>query len=76
MLLKQRDKKVFQLLRQRGPLCASQLSVELVVPLKEINLSLDELEKKHLVERRSDRDTKRHYTQEEEPWGLATPFHR
>jgi predicted ArsR family transcriptional regulator len=74
MVLTSTQQDIFQLLKQNGPMCASQLSVELLVPLREVNNSLIELKKNRIVERRSDHDNIRKYSSEEQPWGLAISF--
>jgi DNA-binding transcriptional ArsR family regulator len=45
---------IFELLKRKGPLCASQISVELLVPLREVVGGLTALKEDGLVEPRAD----------------------
>ena len=66
------EKEIFQLLKLKGPLCVSQLSVELLEGPKEITQTLRKMEEKRVVEKRPDRDKGRKYSPPEIPWGLVT----
>ena len=44
---------IFELLKRKGPLCASQISVDLVLPLREVVSGLTALIEEGLVERRA-----------------------
>jgi DNA-binding transcriptional ArsR family regulator len=46
--------QIFELLKRKGPLCASQISVELLVPLRDVVRGLTVLKEEGLVEPRSD----------------------
>ena len=63
--------RVFEILKRRGPMCESQLSAELVVGLKSIATSLEQLEREGIVERRPDHDQA---IDTETAWGLRKPF--
>lgn len=43
---------IFELLKRQGPLCASQISIDLVIPLREVVGGLIALTEEGLVERR------------------------
>jgi hypothetical protein len=64
---------VFELLKRRGPLCASQISVELLASVKSIESILSELRDAGVVEQRPDRNES--MVQEEVPWAITrNPF--
>lgn len=60
--------EVFELLKRRGPLSPSQISVELGLLEEEVRSALKELSEERIVEERPDRDP--HL---ETPWGLRRP---
>lgn len=62
---------IFELLKRKGPLCASQISVELLLPLRRVIKGLIELQKEGLVELRPDRDDTKNGDEELTPWGLS-----
>lgn len=62
---------IFELLKRKGPLCASQISVELLLPLRGVIKGLIELQKEGLVELRPDRDDTKNGDEELTPWGLS-----
>ena len=64
-------KEVFELLRRRGPLSSSQISVELCINLTQVMEVLCELRDEGLVEIRPDRDVSREYSEMETPWGVS-----
>lgn len=70
--MEQTVREVFALLRQKGPLCASQISVELLLPIREITEALQILRQRGRVAPRIDR---RHKDVDElcAIWGL--PLH-
>ena len=59
--------RVFELLKRRGPLCQSQLSARLFTGARDIQTTLEQLEKIGVVEPRPDPKLRR----VEMPWGLA-----
>ena len=65
--------EIFNLLKRRGPLCASQVAVEVGRSLKNVTLALEELRQEGLVEPRPDRDRSMPYDESETPWGLSRP---
>lgn len=67
------EEAVFELLKRRGPLCSSQIAVELGVPLREIDKALKDLQARGVIEPRPDRDKTVHYDKTEIPWGLVRP---
>jgi len=63
---------VFNLLKRRGPLCASQIAVELGQSLRSVGEALHSLKTEQLIEPRPDSNLS--FQQEDEtPWGLARP---
>ena len=63
---------VFNLLKRRGPLCASQIAVELGQSLRSVAEALHSLKDARIIEPRPDSNIL--FQQEEEtPWGLARP---
>lgn len=64
---------VFSLLKSRGPLCASQISVEMGLPLKGVRTALKDLQAEGLVAPRPDRDKSVTYSEIEMPWGVSRP---
>lgn len=68
------ETEIFELLKRRGPLCASQIVVRLSLPPKMIDAALKKLEADGIIERRPDRDRSIPYDKESEmPWGLVRP---
>jgi DNA-binding transcriptional ArsR family regulator len=67
------EAEIFELLKRRGPLCASQIVVRLSLPPKEIDKALKKLEADGIIERRPDRDRSIPYDESETPWGLVRP---
>jgi len=65
---------VFSLLKKVGPLCPSQISVELGLGLKEVNSALKALQERGLVELRPDRDMTKEG--DEAAWGLSVSFRK
>lgn len=65
--------EVFNLLKRRGPLCASQLSVEIGVSLKKLEPIFELLHSEGSIEPRPDHDRSLLYEKSEEPWGLPRP---
>lgn len=65
---------VFELLKRRGALCTSQLSVELLQSPRIIRNALEELAELDLVEHRPDRDDNLNQIEDEIPWGIRRPF--
>lgn len=63
------EKEVVGLLLDQGPLCPSQISVELVISLKMVNQLLGSLESRGIVKRRPDRDKKLSVDPTQIPWG-------
>jgi hypothetical protein len=63
--------RVFETLKRQGPLCESQLSVELLEGPGPILLALRELSGTGLVEKRPDENPR--YQSAEVPWGLKRP---
>jgi Mn-dependent DtxR family transcriptional regulator len=63
--------RVFELLKRRGPLCQSQLSVHLLASTRDIEKALQQLTQMGIVEHRPDRNPV--LREIEEPWGLRTP---
>ncbi len=64
--------EIFLLLRDNGPLCASQISVERLIPLRNVMEALILLKERHIVEQRPDRDETLNADESLAPWGLAT----
>ncbi len=65
--------KVFDLLKRRGPLCASQIAVELGRSLKGVTADLNEMRAEGSVEPRPDRGRSMPQDEFETPWGLVRP---
>jgi Mn-dependent DtxR family transcriptional regulator len=65
--------EIFNILKRRGPLCASQVAVEVGRSLKNVTTALEELRNEGLVEPRPDRDGSVPYDKYETPWGLSRP---
>lgn len=65
------EKKIFDLLRRKGPLCPCQISVELLTPAGFVMISLRKLRDFNLIDVRPDRDKYRDYGESETPWGLS-----
>jgi len=65
--------EIFNLLKRRGPLCASQIAVEMGRSLRGVTTALEEMRAEGLVEPRPDRDRTMPYDQYETPWGLVRP---
>ena len=64
--------EIFELLKRRGPLCASQISVEILISLKRTISALVHLEGQQVVERRPDRDIDRRFSDPAlAPWALV-----
>jgi predicted ArsR family transcriptional regulator len=64
---------IFNLLKRRGPLCASQIAVDLGRSLRKIREFLEEMKAEGVVELRPDRDRSMPYDENETPWGLKRP---
>lgn len=62
--------EVFNLLKQKGPLCPCQISVELFMPSTTVMDTLRKLRELGLVEVRPDRNEARDYGEFETAWGL------
>ena len=58
---------VFNELKKNGPMCPCQISVELLMTMKEVHATLDALKKEGHVDRRPDRNM---LPDEEEAWGI------
>lgn len=67
------EAEIFELLKRRGPMCASQIVVRLSLPPREIDEALKKLETDGIIERRPDRDRSIPYDESETPWGLVRP---
>jgi Mn-dependent DtxR family transcriptional regulator len=67
---------IFDLLKRRGPLCASQMAVELGVSLKHLDPALKNLQAEGSIELRPDRDRALPHDEAETPWGLPVPWSR
>jgi Mn-dependent DtxR family transcriptional regulator len=67
---------IFDLLKRKGPLCASQISVELFLPVRKVMGGLVELQREGLVELRPDRDETKNRDEELMPWGLSRSLKR
>jgi predicted transcriptional regulator len=67
---------IFDLLKRKGPLCASQISVELFLPVRKVMSGLVELEREGIVELRPDRDETKNIDEELTPWGLSRSLTR
>jgi hypothetical protein len=65
--------EVFNLLKKLGPLCASQIAVEVGVSLKNLEPVLHRLQTDGVIEPRPDRDRSLPYDESEKPWGLTRP---
>ena len=63
--------EIFDLLKRRGPLCVSQISVELLLPPKKVKDGLNNLKKRGLVALRPDRDAALNNDDDLKPWGLT-----
>lgn len=66
----QLDDEILEVLERSGPLCASQISAELLLPPKQVGVLLENLQARGKVSRRPDPD--RDYNDESEsemPWG-------
>ena len=68
--------EVFKLLRKKGPLSRTQISVDLLIPYKKVETALQTLRVRGVVEQRSDYDKSSQFEPSTSPWGLATSFHR
>lgn len=68
--------KIFELLKRKGPLCASQVSIELLLPLRKVMAGLRKLHDEGIVELRPDRDEVNNEDEELTPWGLTRSFTR
>jgi Mn-dependent DtxR family transcriptional regulator len=62
---------IFNLLKQNGPLCISQVVVELGLPPKKVYEALHSLKVSGLVELRPDRNQS--LNGDDTPWGLSRP---
>ena len=62
--------EIFGLLKRKGPLCASQISVELLVPLRAVTAALRLLRDQHVVEPRRGGALRKDFDEECAPWGL------
>jgi Mn-dependent DtxR family transcriptional regulator len=71
---KKKQSLIFVLLRSVGPLCPSQISVELGLSLKEVEVALKALQKRGIVDLRPDRDMTKQG--DEAAWGLAVSFRK
>lgn len=65
--------EIFNLLKRLGPLCASQIAVEIGLSLKKIKPILEQLRAEGVIEPRPDRDRSMPYDESEIPWGLSRP---
>lgn len=65
--------EVFDLLKRRGPLCASQIAVEVGLSLRHLEPVLQRLQTDGVIEPRPDRDRSLPYDESEKPWGLTRP---
>ena len=65
---------VFKLLRRKGPLCVSQISIDLHVSGKTVKAALANLKERGIVEVRPDANKTQDSDEALEPWGLATSF--
>jgi predicted ArsR family transcriptional regulator len=65
--------EIFNLLKRRGPLCASQIAVEVGVSLRNLEPVLHRLQTDGVIELRPDRDRSLPYDESEKPWGLIRP---
>lgn len=63
--------EVLRLLCAKGPLCPSQIGVELTISLRKVNSALKSLEARGYVARRPDRDRTLEVQAPEVPWGIA-----
>lgn len=63
--------RVFSLLRQKGPLCPCQISVDLLLPPREVLRALFEMEKLGMAAVRPDRGQDKKYDKNETAWGLS-----
>jgi DNA-binding transcriptional ArsR family regulator len=68
--------EVFRLLNRRGPLCESQISVELLLPLRVVQVVLGRLRAMGLVEPHPDRDERLRAVKQEVAWGLVASYAR
>jgi len=67
------EDRIFELLKRSGPLCMSQIAVDLGLPFKKVKSALEGLSQEGLVERRPDKDREIEYDEQEVPWGLSRP---
>jgi predicted ArsR family transcriptional regulator len=65
--------EIFDLLKRRGPLCASQIAVEMGLSLRGVTTAMEEMRAEGFVEPRPDRDRSMPYDQYDTPWGLVRP---
>ena len=65
--------EIFNLLKRRGPLCASQIAVEIGRSLKNVTATLEGLRQEGVVQPRPDRDRSMLADEYETTWGLAWP---
>ncbi|MFN2455710.1 MAG: winged helix-turn-helix domain-containing protein [Pyrinomonadaceae bacterium] len=63
--------EIFELLKRRGPLCISQISVELLLPPRKVQESLKALKETGLIDLRPDRNETQNNNADLTPWGLA-----
>lgn len=68
--------EIFELLKRKGPLCASQISVELLVPLREVTTALRLLRDDGVVEPRRSDALSKDFDEECAPWGLRKSLRR
>jgi predicted transcriptional regulator len=68
--------RIFDLLKRKGPLCASQISVELLVPLRDVTAALRQLRDRREVEPRRVDVLSKEFDEECAPWGLAKHVRR
>jgi hypothetical protein len=67
---------IFELLKRKGPLCPSQISVELLVPLREVTAALRLLHERRAIEPRHDNRLTQDFDDDCSPWGLRTRTRR
>ena len=69
------EEEIFELLKRRGPLCASQIAVWLGLSPRKISAALKKLVGDGVIEPRPDHDRSIPYDDESEmPWGLVRPL--
>lgn len=68
--------KIFDILKRKGPLCSSQISVELLLPITKVEAGLKKLEEEGIVELRPDRNDSINRNSELTPWGLSRGLSR